>query len=97
CAPTVHHASAIAGEAPMKFHIDIDCTPEEARTFIGLPDVQPMQQAVMKEMQDRVLAAMHSMDPETLMKTWMPAGMAGLEQMQKMVWEQFGNPEATKK
>ena len=81
----------------MKIQIDIDCTPEEARTFMGLPDVQPMQAAVMKEMQDRMLAAMHSMDPETLMKTWMPAGIAGLEQMQKMFWQQFTNPDATKK
>jgi len=23
----------------MKVHIEIDCTPEEARTFMGLPDV----------------------------------------------------------
>ena len=67
----------------MKVHIDIDCTPEEARTFFGLPDLQPMQEAVMKEMQDRMTAAMRSMDPETLMKTWLPAGIANLEQMQK--------------
>ena len=44
----------------------------------------------MKEMQDRMMAALKSMDPETLMKTWMPAGIAGLEQMQKMFWQQFG-------
>jgi hypothetical protein len=43
----------------MKIHLDIDCTPEEARTFMGLPDVGPMQEAVMKEMQDRMMAAMH--------------------------------------
>lgn len=23
----------------MKVHVEIDCTPEEARTFLGLPDV----------------------------------------------------------
>ncbi|MBA4099027.1 MAG: hypothetical protein C0484_19970 [Rhodospirillum sp.] len=73
----------------MKVHIDIDCTPEEARTFFGLPDLQPMQEAVMKEMQDRMTAAMRSMDPETLMKTWLPAGIANLEQMQKAFWQQF--------
>jgi len=47
----------------MKVHIDIDCTPEEARVFFGLPDVQPMQEAVMKDIQDRMMAAMKSMDP----------------------------------
>ena len=75
----------------MKVHIDIDCTPEEARTFFGLPDLQPMQEAVMKEMQDRMMAAMRSMDPETLIKTWLPAGIANLEQMQKMFWQQFAD------
>ena len=73
----------------MKFRIEVDCTPEEARTFLGLPDVAPMQDVVMKELQDRMMTAMRSMDPETLMKTWMPAGIAGLEQMQKMFWQQF--------
>jgi hypothetical protein len=81
----------------MKIHIDIDCTPEEARTFMGLPDVAPMQEAVMNEMQDRMMAAMRSMDPETLIKTWLPAGISNLEQMQKMFWQQFADPNASKK
>ena len=81
----------------MKIHLDIDCTPEEARTFMGLPDVGPMQEAVMKEMQDRMMAAMRSMDPETLIKTWLPAGISNLEQMQKMFWQQFSNPDGAKK
>ena len=74
----------------MKIHFDIDCTPEEARAFFGLPDVTPMQDAVRKEMQDRVMAAMRSADPETLLKTWMPAGAAGFDQLQKMFWQSFG-------
>ena len=74
----------------MKVHVDIDCTPEEARAFFGLPDVQPVQAAVMKELENRLMSAMHSMDPETLMKTWVPAGLAGMEQMQRMFWQQFG-------
>lgn len=81
----------------MKVHIDIDCTPEEARTFFGLPDVAPMQEAVMKELQARMMSAMHQMDPDTLMKTWMPAGIAGLEQMQKMFWQQFAGQPPSKK
>jgi hypothetical protein len=73
----------------MKVKIDLECTPEEARTFFGLPDVQPMQQVMMQEMQDRLMSAMRGTDAETLMKTWMPAGVASLEQMQKMFWQQF--------
>ena len=73
----------------MKISIDIDCTPEEARRFLGLPDVQPMQDAIMKEVQDRLTANIAGMDPETILKTWLPAGLEGLEQMQKMFWSQM--------
>ncbi len=76
----------------MKITIDVDCTPEEARAFLGLPDVAPMQAAVMEELRKRMSAGLESMDPETLMKTWMPLGLQGLEgleQAQKMFWSQM--------
>ncbi|MBL8709209.1 MAG: hypothetical protein JNL25_08455 [Rhodospirillaceae bacterium] len=80
----------------MKIHLDIDCTPEEARAFFGLPDVAPMQAALMQELQDRLMASVKGTDAETLLKTWMPAGIAGLEQMQKMFWQSFGQGESKK-
>ena len=74
----------------MKVNINIDCTPEEAREFIGLPDLQPMQEAMMAEVQKRMEQTIKSMDPETMLKTWLPASLEGLEQMQKMFWSQMG-------
>ncbi|MEQ8357469.1 MAG: DUF6489 family protein [Kiloniellaceae bacterium] len=73
----------------MKIHVDVDCTPEEARTFLGLPDVAPMQEALMAEMQKRMMANLHAMEPEQLMKTWLPAGLQGWEQLQKAFWTQM--------
>lgn len=73
----------------MKIKVDIDCTPEEARTFLGLPDVQPMQQAVLDDMTQRLRQAMSAMDPETMMKTWLPASIQGWEQLQKALWSQM--------
>ena len=35
----------------MKVKFDIECTPQEARAFFGLPDVEPMQAAMMKELE----------------------------------------------
>ena len=58
----------------MKVKIDIDCTPEEARTFFGLPDLGPLQQEMLKAMQERMKSAMGAMDPEVIMKAWMPGG-----------------------
>jgi len=75
----------------MKVTINVECTPEEARAFFGLPDVQPMQEAMMAEMQKRMKTGMASMDMDNLMKMWMPGAnpnaMPGLDQFQKMFWD----------
>ena len=77
--------------AAMKVSIDIDCTPEEARTFLGLPDVQPMQAALMKQVEERMASALAASDPEQLMKTWLPMGVHNLEQLQKLFWTQMAS------
>lgn len=65
----------------MKITVDVDCSPEEARTFLGLPDVKPMQEALMREMQDRLSASLTAMQPDEMLRTWLPANMKGFEQM----------------
>ncbi|MCA0436154.1 MAG: DUF6489 family protein [Actinobacteria bacterium] len=61
----------------MKISLDIDCTPKELRTFMGLPDLEPMQQAVLTEMQRRMISAMDLMSPTAIMKEWLtPMGAA---------------------
>lgn len=66
----------------MKITVDVDCTPQEARAFLGLPDVQPMQEVMMKEIQERMMSNMRSLDAAELMRLWMPAQIKGFEQMQ---------------
>lgn len=73
----------------MKITVDVDCTPEEARSFLGLPDVRPMQEALMRQIQERMTASLAAMEPEAMLKTWLPAGVQGMEQLQKMFWAQF--------
>ena len=75
----------------MKIKIDVDCTPEEARAFFGLPDVGPMQAALMGEIEKRMMESLKASDPEALLKTWLPAGLQGLEAMQKMFWSQVAS------
>ena len=66
----------------MKFTIDIDCTPQEARTFLGLPDVETVQKALYGEIEARMRAALDRMDPERMLETWMPA-VKGWEDLMK--------------
>lgn len=63
----------------MKLSIDIDCTPQEARAFLGLPDVEALQTEMMAEIQSQLRNHVAAMDPEALMKTWMPMGTKAFE------------------
>jgi hypothetical protein len=67
----------------MKVNIEIDCTPDEARRFLGLPDVVPMQEAVMAQIQKQMQDAIASASPEALMRTWLPFAPLTPEQLQK--------------
>ncbi|NBX66724.1 MAG: hypothetical protein EBQ96_07000 [Proteobacteria bacterium] len=76
----------------MKFTVNVDCTPEEARSFLGLPDFAPMQEAVLGQMQEQIQKNMTAMDPEGMMKMWMPNAMGGMQafsDLQKSIWEQM--------
>jgi hypothetical protein len=54
----------------MKVNVEIDCTPLEARQFFGLPDVSPMQVAVMDKLQQQMMTNIETVTPEALMKSW---------------------------
>jgi hypothetical protein len=56
--------------AQMKINVEIDCTPLEARQFFGLPDVQPMQTAVMEHLQKQMISNIEKVSPEALLQSW---------------------------
>jgi hypothetical protein len=55
----------------MKVNVEIDCTPQEARQFFGLPDVAPMQTAVMEKLQQQMMTNIEKVTPEALMQSWL--------------------------
>jgi len=69
----------------MKVRIDIDCTPAEARAFFGLPDLEPVQAAMMDKLREHLA----SMDAAELMKLWMPAGTESWQKMQEAFMSAF--------
>jgi hypothetical protein len=74
----------------MKFTVNVEATPEEAREFIGLPDVKGMQDRFMSEMEARMADSIRDLDPETFTKTWMPMMVQGWNDIQKTFWGQMG-------
>ncbi len=70
----------------MKVTVDVDCTPEEARRFLGLPDVAPLQEAMLDQMKTQMQKAAAAMDPESIFKTVFPMGSETVTGFQKMFW-----------
>ncbi len=69
----------------MKMTIEIDCTPQEARTFLGLPDVSGLNDKLVEEMQKRMEANINMLSPEELMKNWAAFGAGAQESFRKLM------------
>ena len=69
----------------MKVTVEVDCTPEEARAFLGLPDVAPLNEALVREMTSRAEANMNMLKPDELMKSWMAWGGQAQEQFRNLM------------
>jgi hypothetical protein len=68
----------------MKVNIEIDCTPIEARQFFGLPDMVPMQTAVMEKLQHQMTDSLDKISPESLIQSWFTFDPKFAERMQDM-------------
>lgn len=69
----------------MKMKIEVECSPEEARAFLGLPDVSGLNAHLVEEMKRRVDQNVSMLQPEELMKSWMSFGGQATEQFRKLM------------
>ncbi len=74
----------------MKVTVDVDCTPEEARRFMGLPDLTPVHQAYVEKLQKMVGDGITPDSVTELMKTWGPMSEAGLNLWRQMFDQMSG-------
>ena len=70
----------------MKINFDLDISPAEARQFFGLPDLKPVQDRLLVEMEQRFRETAAKLSPEAIMTQWFAA--AGSDQM-KQIWDRF--------
>ena len=69
----------------MKITANVDCTPEEARRFLGLPDLTPVHQAYVERMTKLVTDGSSTETFGELAKSWGPMSEAGLAMWRQMV------------
>lgn len=76
----------------MKATIAIDATPQELRTLLGLPDVEPLQEEMLEKIRAKMLESLDTNDPAALMKLFMPMPdqMNSLQSLQESFWQAIG-------
>ena len=62
----------------MKINVEVDCTPEEARRFMGLPDLTPIHDIYLKKLQEVVENPTNPEALQQLVQNWSPMGEAGM-------------------
>lgn len=68
----------------MKINIEIDCTPDEARRFLGLPDISSIQATILSRMEKRLMEAAETLDPDAMMRNWLSAFPQSPERLQDL-------------
>jgi uncharacterized protein DUF6489 len=81
----------------VKFNVEVECTPEEARELLGLPDLKPMQAAVLAPLQQQMIDAAKSLSPEGILKMWLSLVPTGSEQYLKTFSNLFSAATTEKK
>jgi len=69
----------------MKVNIEIECTPQEAREFMGLPDVSEPNKAFVDGMTKAVKSAQNPAQLLEMGQAIAPMGQAGLKMFQSFV------------
>jgi len=70
----------------MKIKVEFDITPQELRESLGLPDVQPLHDEVMKKIRDKVIEGVDNYDPANFLATYSAEGARTLQALQQALW-----------
>jgi hypothetical protein len=69
----------------MKFNIEIDCTPEEVRRLMGLPDLTAVHDAYLDKIKDSISKGVTPDVVEQMVRTWVPGSGTGIDMMRELV------------
>jgi hypothetical protein len=74
-------------DAPsMKVNVSVEATAHEMREFLGLPNVQPLHDDILKALRDNMQRGVVNFDALSLFKPLLPTQFHSMEMVQKF-WE----------
>lgn len=74
----------------MNISVNVDCTPEEARRFMGLPDMAPVHQLYLDKLREAMSGGLGPDAMESMIRAWAPMGEAGLGAWRQLVDQMTG-------
>ncbi len=69
----------------MKLNITVDCTPDEARAFLGLPNIESINETLVAAIKERLEQNIEMVSPEFYLKQWYSMGGQASEQFMQMM------------
>jgi hypothetical protein len=75
----------------MKITANVDCTPEEARAFLGLPDLAPIHEKYVQSVMSAMDGAGSIEQMDKMIRAFAPMGDASMRMFQQMMDIGLGN------
>lgn len=69
----------------MKVNFEVDCTPEEVRRLVGLPDLTGVHDVYLDRLKDTMTRGITPDMIEPMIRNWMPGGGAGIDTLRELV------------
>ena len=73
----------------MQIKVTVDCTPKEAREFLGWPDVEPVQREMMDRLSQVMKEGVSGTEAMTLMRPFIAPNLQAFEAMQRAFFQAF--------
>jgi Family of unknown function (DUF6489) len=69
----------------MKFNIEVDCTPEEVRRLVGLPDLSEVHAVYLERVKAVAEKGITPDMVEGMVRNWVPMGGAGVDMVKDLI------------
>ena len=79
----------------MKINVTVDATAQEIREFLGLPNVQPLQDEILEVIRDNMKKGVSGFAALNLMRPMLPPQFQSMEMLQKAFWDAFTKKGST--
>lgn len=81
----------------MKVTVDVECTPEEARRFMGLPDMEPVHDVYLSKIKTAMDEGIGPEAIERMIRSWAPMGDVGMNMMKGFLDQIGGGSSSSRK